>query len=216
MRESVVLVTGATGQVGWGIAHASTQSGARLILPTRSADGVDALRREFPDAMILQADLGTVDGLAVVTDAIDVAGGLDHVVAPIGAWWQKGDTLSQGSHELVSLLGVYVGAQFALAKVAAPHLRRSHGSYTMVTGAAGESVIPGAGLLVVAVRAQYALADVLAEEHREDDFRFNEVRINTRIERTERPGVTAAIKAGQAFVELMTGTRRSTRIRYPG
>lgn len=216
LSGSVVLVTGATGQVGWGIAHAATLSGARLILPSRSADGVDSLGIEFPDATIVLGDVGTPDGLAGVADAIGSAGGLDHVAAPLGAWWQKGDTLSQNAHELSSLLEVYVGAQFALAKATAPHLRRSHGSYTMVTGAAGESMIPGAGLLVVAVRAQYALADVLAEEHRGDEFRFNEVRIHTRIERTQRPGVTDAIDAGAAFVEVMTGTSRSTRIRYPG
>lgn len=46
-------------------------------------------------------------------------------------------------------------------------------------------------------------------------FRFNEVRIRTRIEREERPGVVPARTAGSAFVEVMTGDARSELILYP-
>jgi len=213
---AVVLVTGATGEVGWGIAHAARDAGARLVLPTRSAARVDEIEAEFPGAHVVVTDLGSDGADQAIAGAIAAVGSLDHVVAPIGSWWQGGRSLDQHSSELSTLLDTYVGAQFRLARATAPSLRDSNGSYTIVTGAAGESMLPGAGLLVVAVRAQYALSEVLRSEQADDEFRVNEVRIHTRIERAERSGVTPSRQAGDAFVDVMLGQDRGRIIALPG
>ena len=97
-----------------------------------------------------------------------------------------------------------------------PFLSDAGGSYTLISGAAGEGSVPGGGLLVVAVRAQYALADVLRRELEGAPFRFNELRIATRIEREERAGVVPSRTAGGHFLPLLTGEVRSERIRYEG
>lgn len=216
LSGAVVLVTGATGQVGWGAARAAADAGAELILPTRSMRGASALRADFPAAEVVVTDLSAPGASSALAAVLDRSGRLDHVVAPLGSWWQGGTSIDQDANELDELLATYVSAQFRLLRASASLLREAAGSYTLVTGAAGEMLIPGAGLLVVAVRAQYALADVLREELRSDRIRFNEFRIMTRIERSSRPGVITSREAGDAFVDVLTGAARSELVRYPG
>ncbi len=213
LEGQIVLVTGGTGQVGWGVARAAGDAGARLVLPTRSERGAEELRETFPDATVVVADVGAAADVDAVQDAI--GGRLDHVVAPMGAWWQGGATLAQPTETVDELLSTYVSAQHQLLVTTADLLRASGGSYTLVTGAAGEHRIHDGGLLVVAVRAQYALADVLRAELRDEPFRFNELRITARLEREPRDGVIPSAEAGEAFVELMASDRRSELVRYP-
>lgn len=210
-----VLVTGATGQIGWGVAHAAAEAGAQLLLTTRSERTAERLVDEFPAAHVVLTDLTQPAAPAALVAAVSDLGGLDHVVAPMGSWWQQGPSIEQDPDELAALLDVYATAQHRLVVATAAALGESGGSYTMVTGAAGESLVPGTGLLVVAVRAQYALADVLRTELADAPFRFNEFRIRTRVERDPRPGVVTSVDAGAAFVELMTSTTSSELVRYP-
>jgi NADP-dependent 3-hydroxy acid dehydrogenase YdfG len=216
LAGAAVLVTGATGNVGWGVAKASAAAGATLILTARSNDARKTLQDDFPTARVVVADMTTASVSAELAKAIGDVGRLDHVVAPIGAWWQRGATLEQDPEELDTLLATYVGAQLRLLHETADSLRASGGSYTLVTGAGGQHVIPNAGLLVVAVRGQYALADVLRTELVNEPFRFNEFRIDARVERSARPGVVPAAVAGEAFVKVMNGQQRSELITYTG
>jgi NADP-dependent 3-hydroxy acid dehydrogenase YdfG len=216
LAGAVVLVTGATGNVGWGVAKASEAAGAALLLNARSEESKASLLVEFPSARIVVADLATPSGADEIGQAVTDIGRLDHVVAPIGAWWQRGDTLKQDPTELDVLLATYVGAQLRLLQATAPSLRTSGGSYTLVSGAGGQHLIPNGGLLVVAVRGQYALADVLRAELQSESFRFNELRIDTRVERSARHGVIPSAIAGEAFVDVMTGSQRSELITYTG
>lgn len=211
----VVLVTGVTGQIGWGAAHAARDAGARVVLPVRSTEAAERAADEFGGgaAVVLGSGHHALDPIG---EAIEAIGRLDHVVAPIGAWWSGGATIDQPSEELVRLLDDYVVTQHRLLRIVAPALRRSGGSYTLVTGAVGEATsIEGSGLLLIAVKAQFALADNLRRELAVEPFRFNEFRIRTRVERDPRPGVVPSRTAGEAFVELMSSDRRSELVRFP-
>lgn len=142
LGNTTVLITGASGNVGWGIAHAAQDAGANVVLPTRSEEARAALAGELGDerALVANVDFTSVDALERLRDeALDRFGALDHVVAPLGAWWQKGASLDQPPGELRGLLDAYVEAQWRLLKAVAPALRASRGSYTFITGAAGEA-----------------------------------------------------------------------------
>jgi 3-oxoacyl-[acyl-carrier protein] reductase len=198
LRGTTVLVTGASGEVGWGIAHAARDGGAHLVLPVRREEARATLAREFPDALVEVADFGDLDSLVRLREAaLQRFSSIDHVLSPLGAWWQKGHSLDQSLEELRSLYATYVEAQWLLLKAMAPALRVSGGSFTFITGAAGEAAnIPGAGLLVAAVGAQIALSRTLRAELAGEPFRLNEVRIATRIEKSARRGVVPSREAG--------------------
>ncbi len=210
-----MLITGATGEVGWGVAHQAAAAGARVFLPTRSAARAASLRREFEDTgVVVATDVSTPHGVDRLFAEIDDHGALDHVVAPIGAYWNGGLSLLQDPAELAELLDTYAVTQLRLAGAAVPRLEHTGGSYTLVSGAAGEHIVDGTGLLTMAVRAQYAVAAVLIHELRNSPMRFNEVRIAARIERAGRPGVVESQRAGAFFVDVMTARTRGEVIRF--
>jgi len=220
LTNKVVVVTGATGEVGWGIAHAALAAGANVILPVRTAIAESALQEDLrhPQASVARVDFGDEGSLATMRDeTLERFGAIDHVIAPLGSWWQKGSLLDQPADELHNVLSAYLDAQWHLVRVFAPALRASRGSYTFVTGAAGETeYIHGAGLLVVAVKAQLALSAVLRHELASEPFRINEVRISRRIERSPRPGVIPSRVAGEDLIKALQTTSTGQVIRYDG
>lgn len=219
LREATVLVTGASGQVGWGIARAALAAGARLVLPVRGSESKQRLGDELSGANVLvsECDLGDEGSVARLRDeASERFGGVDHVAAPLGGWWQKGASLEQPPRELRELLAVYVESPWLLLKTMAPLLRKRAGSFTFFTGAAGEGFVPNGGLLVAAVNAQYALSRTLRHELASEPFRVNEIRISCRIERDARPSVVPSEDAGGDFLEVLRGDAKGQVLRYAG
>jgi 3-oxoacyl-[acyl-carrier protein] reductase len=220
LADKVVVITGASGQVGWGLAHAALDAGANVVLPVRSAIAGEALREELrhPRVTIMRVNFRDEGSLADIRDeTLERLGRIDHVIAPLGAWWQKGASLEQPSSELRNLLDAYVETPLNLVKAFATALRASGGSYTFITGAAGEAdCIRGAGLMVVAVKAQLGLSAVLRRELAGEPFRINEVRISKRIERSPRPGVIPSRVAGEALIKVLLTTSTGRLIRYDG
>jgi NAD(P)-dependent dehydrogenase (short-subunit alcohol dehydrogenase family) len=217
LETKTVLVTGVTGEVGWGLAHAAQAAGARLVLPVRSAAQVVALEAEFgAQALVAPVSFTDEGSLASLRDtAVAKFGAIDHAFSPLGAWWAKGASLDQHPEELRALYDVYVEAPWQLLRALSPALRSSAGSFTFVTGAGGEApYLPNSGLLVAAVAAQLALARVLRHELRREPFRVNEIRISARLEREARPGVVPSREAGAAFLEVATGDLRGALLRY--
>lgn len=196
---SNLLITGATGQVGFGVAAAAVARGDRVLALVRSAESAARTADLLPVETIV-ADPSVSGSSSVITQAIEQFGGVDTVVAPMGAWWQGGASLRQDTAELVELLGAHVVAQHRLIAAAAPYLSNSAGKYVMITGAVGESYSRDSGLLVAAVRAQYALSDVLRHELSDEPWSLHEVRIATRVERVARPGVVTSLQFGEALL----------------
>lgn len=218
MRGKVVVVTGATGNVGWGAARAFLDAGAEVVTPIRDDASRARLGLSAPGLHVVTADVSTEAGAEALARFVEERfGRLDHVVASIGPWWQKGPVIEQSLGELRDVMRTYVESHFLLARSLLPRMRDARGtSYTIVTGAAGEATIRGAGLLVMAVEAQFGLSRMLRAEHLGDAVRVNELRIHVRVERRARPGVVPARVAGDAFVELAAGQTRSELVRYRG
>jgi NAD(P)-dependent dehydrogenase (short-subunit alcohol dehydrogenase family) len=220
LASKIVVVTGATGQVGWGIAHAALDTGATVSLPVRSEAARKQVEREFGKARtsIVTVDFADESSLATMRDAtLERFGAIDHVFAPLGSWWQKGASLDQPAAELRHLLSTYALAPWLLVKAFAPALRVRRGSYTFITGAAGEAeYIPDSGLLLVAVKAQHSLSGVLRHELAPEPFRINEIRISRRIEHSPRPCVIPSQKAGATFIQAAGIDGTGKLLRYDG
>src|SRR5205814_1995703 len=82
LASKIVVVTGATGQVGWGIAHAALDTGATVVLPVRSEAARKKVEREFGKARtsIVTVDFADESSLATMRDAtLERFGPMDHV-----------------------------------------------------------------------------------------------------------------------------------------
>lgn len=179
LRGAVALVTGGTGNVGWGAAHAFAAAGAHVVATVRGdAPELDALLREGPH-LLVRADLAVEgDAERVREAALARFGRVDHVVASIGPWWQKGPVVDQPAAEFRAVVDTFLTSQFLLARALLPWMRgHGGGSYTVVTGAGGEVAIPGAGLLGAAVMGVFGLSRALRAEHRGSGVRVNELRM---------------------------------------
>ena len=95
-----LLVFGASGNVGSGVAAAALDAGATVVLPARSPHTEAELRSKFAraDAHVVLGDVS--DGRQADELARRIReehGPLDHVVASLGAWWSGGRLVDQSS-----------------------------------------------------------------------------------------------------------------------
>lgn len=212
MKAPVSLVFGATGNVGWGVAHALLDAGHTVVAPTRSAKRADALAADFAHDRLhpVVGDPSTEAGAAALRDAVAAIGPVQHVVASMGPWWQKGPVIEQPEAEYRAVMASLLDCQVFAARALLPDLLdRSGASYTLITGRGGQMSIPGTGLLVIAVCGVYALSRMLRTEHAADAVRVNEILIGCRIERRAgAPGVVAAADFGAAARAVVEGDVR--------
>jgi 3-oxoacyl-[acyl-carrier protein] reductase len=156
-----VIVTGAGGGVGYGIARAMGDHGANVVVAARRAENGERAARDI-NAAGGCADFFKCDVAerASIADTIDYTvatfGGLDcmvhNAVSAVGppteiqdiqpALWQ-------------SMLATAVRATFDCAQLALPHLQKSQGSYLIVssaTGVEGSPYLPVYGMVKAAQR----------------------------------------------------------------
>jgi len=216
LQDQVVIVTGITGNVGWGAALAFADAGAHVVAPLRGEASAEVQTRLPSDRhLLVPADISRPGQAEALRDAaLQRFGRIDHAVASIGPWWQKGTVLEQSLEELRAVMNTSVESHFLLAKALLPSLRGDNASYTLVTGAAGERVVPGGSLLVMAVMAQFGLSRMLRAERREGDARVNELRIYSRIEKAPRPGVIPSHEAGRVFTAIARASVSGAVITY--
>ncbi|MBL8582902.1 MAG: SDR family NAD(P)-dependent oxidoreductase [Rhizobiaceae bacterium] len=110
---AVVIVTGASRGVGLAAARVLAGEGYRLVLAVRSAASAGALRQEFAEAAVVEADVASPDAAAVVLQAgVDRWGRVDGlvnnagVIEPIGPLAQT-DPLAWEQSIRTNLLAPY-------------------------------------------------------------------------------------------------------------
>jgi NAD(P)-dependent dehydrogenase (short-subunit alcohol dehydrogenase family) len=220
MRAPRVVVMGISGNIGWGVAHALLARGVDVVGITRSKASCDNIAASLDDPKNLTLEVGDLSDPASALDLRDrIAndGDIDHVVAALGPWWQKGMIVEQNIWEYAEVRAGLQDAHVHAAIAFIPLLRNTAGSsYTIITGQGANMAIPGTGLLVIAATAVRGLSRILREEHRDDTVRVNEVLISTRVEKTPRTGVVHAPQFGSAIFRLLQDTSRSEVLAYDG
>ena len=141
-----ILVTGGSRGIGFSIAKAFIDAGARVAINGRTVQSVDAATKKLGDGARLvgaSGDIGTVSGCeSVVKTAIDAFGGLDILVnsAGIGAGRpiEDSDEAMWDAHVDVNLKGTFFCCRAAL-----PALRASNGNIVNIASDAGLIGVPG-------------------------------------------------------------------------
>ncbi len=194
LLEKIVLVVGGSGEVGEGVVRQFLKSGATVVVPSRSQDKLNDLRRrlEAGDSLVtLVADVGLVPGAEELRDKIhQEVGQLDAVVASLGRWWQ-GQPLTEVSLDLWhKLIDNSLTAHFITARTFLPVIADKVGSsYTLINGAGGLHPVPTAGPISVSAAAQMMLQKVLSAEAKQagQPVRINSLVLATPVITRSRP-----------------------------
>ena len=144
LRDSTVLITGATGGIGGAIARALARRGARLVLSGRRADALEPLERELTARTVVAdlADRDDVDRLA----AEAARAGVDVFIAN-AALPASGHLLELTQEQIDRMLEVNLRAPIALARALAPGMTaRGRGHMVFVSSLSGKAASPASSV----------------------------------------------------------------------
>src|SRR5262245_50580959 len=139
-----VLITGAGRGLGFAMARAFLEAGARVYLNDRSSDLVDAaIARLSPSDRIVAspADLSTPQGAARALAPAIAAGELDILINNAAVNVEKSIDETSDEH-WDQHLAIVLGAAFFTAKSALPLLRASRGCIINIASELGVHAIP--------------------------------------------------------------------------
>lgn len=215
LEGRTVLVTGAGGGVGEGIALACATHGASVVVAARRTETGDPVAAEIVRrggrAISVRCDVAVrADVDAAVDAAVTAFGGLDSMIhnalAPTGPPHPI-DEVPESTWR--SMMDTAVRASYHCAHSAYPHLRERKGTLILLTSAAGiegSPYIPAYGLVKA---AQRGLAKSLARE-----WGPSGVRVNCIGPVAMTPAMAVSAKSSPVFTDgLLIGR---TPLRYIG
>ena len=168
-----ILVAGGTGGVGEAIVRALLGAGHRVIVPSRSAERLERLRRDAGrdpytsgELITLEGDIGTPAGAQAIRDRIArEAGPLDALVPSLGGWW-VGELLAVTPDVWDTVMHEMLRTHYIFAHVFVPVLRAQPGGgrYIGIGGGAAYHPVRGSSLVSIAGAAQLMLTRALRAE----------------------------------------------------
>lgn len=164
-----VLLAGATGAVGEGIAQQLLRLGAQVVAPVRSAAGKIWLAErfaEFEDQLIpLEKPFSSPVAAAELARRVWSDWPCDAVVASIGGWW-AGDALHKiDPAQWHSVMASNLEPHFSLARATIPLLAtKPDSAYILLVGGAADEPMRGSGLISVTAAAVKMLGRMLLLE----------------------------------------------------
>jgi NAD(P)-dependent dehydrogenase (short-subunit alcohol dehydrogenase family) len=170
LAGQTVIVTGAGGGVGEGIALACAEHGANVVIAARRTETGDVVAAEITrrggSALSIRCDVGSSEDVyAAVAAAVDHFGGLTcmihNALSPVGPPRGIRDVPGEVWDGMVSTA---VRGSFLCAQAALPHLRESQGSLILLTSAAGVEGSPYLPAYGMVKAAQRGLLKSLARE----------------------------------------------------
>jgi NAD(P)-dependent dehydrogenase (short-subunit alcohol dehydrogenase family) len=197
----VVLVPGGAGNVGEGIVRAFLDRGARVAVPSRSRERLDALaarvREDHRSRFLpIAGDVGTPEGAAAVAGAVAAHGPVTCVVAALGGWWQGLPLIDVPLDTFRRVLDDVLVAHFVVARTFLPGMARGQGgTYIFINGFSAEDPYPLAGPVSAAAAAQLMLGRVLMRELEGTAVRVHELVLGPVMSRSRSRGAPQWISA---------------------
>jgi NADP-dependent 3-hydroxy acid dehydrogenase YdfG len=211
-----ILIAGAAGQVGEGIAGALLARGRSILALSRSQTSLDALRERLGDmdrerAGFVALDLSRHEAPQLIRAAAPA--GLGSAVVALGGWQTGGSARVADWSLWESIRQDSLDAHLHAARTILPLLDGVPGAtYMMINGGAALRPMAGAALMSVAAAAQVMLARGLAVEQPPGGAVVLSLVLNTPIrtrERTGPPVWLSAEEVGAAVAGLLSSPNGS-------
>lgn len=170
LESKTVIVTGAGGGVGKGIALSCAAHGANVVIAARRVETGDEVAEEVTrrggHALSVRCDVTVAaDVDATMAAAVERFGGVDSVIhnalAPTGEPHKPEDVPDE---TWAAMMGTAVRASYYWARAALPQLQSRQGTFILLTSAAGVEGSPYIPAYGVVKAAQRGMAKSLARE----------------------------------------------------
>lgn len=174
LSGQVVAITGAAGDLGWGIVQACLDAGARVAMVDLDFEGL-AQRGAADDACLLRLPCDVADFAQTreVVDAVLARWGRLDVLVNNAAVVTPGDKLGDLALEhwqqalAINLTGAWLMSKFALA----PMRRAGRGLVLNIASQLGSVAAPGRGAYGTSKAGLIALARAIAVDHADEGIR---------------------------------------------
>ncbi|KAJ3331879.1 Outer membrane efflux protein [Blyttiomyces sp. JEL0837] len=191
LANSVVLVIGATGNIGSSAVASYLNHGATVIAPSRTQESLDKLHQFLTKFSVPVTKLTTVPNVNVSDgkDAEKLAGliqqkfngKLDHVVCSSGPWWNTPPLHQMDVETYRKALASNVDAHFLMWRYIGPLVvNQPNSSFTFINGRAAS--LPQVGFTSFLAHSVEGLAAVVNNQTKSLPVRTNELMINVRVE----------------------------------
>lgn len=182
--EKKILVIGATGDVGRGIAGQLLRSGYQVIAVGRGVDKLRALQEQLRSLGSLEVVAGSVENEESAAElAAQVRGrypGLEGIVVSVNAPVREMPLASMPSGQLLDVMRTNVTTHLVAAKALIPILPIG-GTYLAIGGGMADHVFPGLGAISMCQAAQRVMFKVLATEMQDRAVRIHELMLYSMI-----------------------------------
>jgi len=186
-----VLVAGGSGNVGRYLVSGLLQEGARVVVPSRSAEKLERVRQNHGDApdgrlLLAHGDVTDPDEGPDLLNSVLGQMRLDGAIASLGRFVAAPSVLKASMRDMAVAIDGYLMAHFGAARTIIPFLDPRGGSYTMINGPlAFELWSQQSSLISIATAGQAMLARALMREAEGFDdgreLRINELVIYTAV-----------------------------------
>jgi short-subunit dehydrogenase len=200
IKDSVVVITGASSGIGAATARAASQAGARLVLAARREDRVRALADELGQAIAVRCDVtDQVEVSSLARAALDAFGRIDVLVNNAGQGLQ-GQIERISLEDFRAVLELNLVAPLAMMQAVLPAMRRQGaGSIINVSSGTTFADVPGTGGYVASKIALERLSAIARNE-----LDGTGISVSAVIPFATSTEFLASIRAGRAEAEAMT------------
>ncbi len=178
MKNRIILITGATGELGRVVSAAFTQHHARVIAVYRNAAKLERLRSLCPNPENLSgiaASLTEEDSVNTLYNRIaEQFGRLDALLHLAGGFWMGGDISETPLQKWQEMIDQNLTSTFLCTRGAFGLMKKTGGGVMVTVSAASALELPaGMASYAVSKQAVLALTRVLAKEGRSHGIRAN-------------------------------------------
>jgi short-subunit dehydrogenase len=190
LGNKLVAVAGGAGEIGERITRMFLRQGARVCVPSRSKEKLEALGASLKDIssgelIPLETDIGTPQGLNTLTAAIKKEGALRVAVIAVGSFWQGPSCMEVPMDEVHRVFQEsffpYVGLTQALIPALGPDTH-----FIKLNGILSLQAVPNVSALGVSAAAQIAWTRSLIAEATETSPWITELVIDSLVRTRSR------------------------------